>query len=140
MSQSPQIGSMFLTDKLGEDLKIKLCRNPLKSGQCFLQIYLSSWKFFKCFYVAIPSNRVNVSYLEGLKESGFPVKSQSPQIGSMFLTTKKEFFAIIIQIYVAIPSNRVNVSYLIKIGKEEGRKCKSVAIPSNRVNVSYKAK
>ena len=38
-------------------------RNPLKSGQCFLHIprgwYISCW-----VQVAIPSNRVNVSYEE----------------------------------------------------------------------------
>ena len=43
-SQSPQIGSMFLTIKGvygAKVLNIKDCRNPLKSGQCFLPIALN---------------------------------------------------------------------------------------------------
>ena len=63
-SQSPQIGSMFLTMEYSQNSRpIWLCRNPLKSGQCFLQ------DFWRVDYdkvtgeiVAIPSNRVNVSY------------------------------------------------------------------------------
>ena len=63
--------------------------------------------------VAIPSNRVNVSYEEDNPAEG---PWQGP--------------------HVAIPSNRVNVSYLddcIKLFNGET----NVAIPSNRVNVSY---
>ena len=89
-SQSPQIGSMFLTDI------------TLPWGRaCGLK-------------VAIPSNRVNVSYeivnLERNvnKRGGW---SQSPQIGSMFLTTKNNFKMKGGEGEVAIPSNRVNVSY-----------------------------
>ena len=64
--------------------------------------------------VAIPSNRVNVSYFQ---QGGF-------KMGKI--------------INVAIPSNRVNVSYknnkiLPKPSLRQGK----VAIPSNRVNVSY---
>ena len=43
-SQSPQIGSMFLTLKNGACMLIfaqTLGRNPLKSGQCFLLIFLA---------------------------------------------------------------------------------------------------
>ena len=63
MSQSPQIGSMFPTDKPGVQYpRPKQGRNPLKSGQCFLQ---GQWEG-ECHtddgQVAIPSNRVNVSY------------------------------------------------------------------------------
>jgi len=91
-------------------------RNPLKSGQCFLpqfQVFVGIviWKEKK---VAIPSNRVNVSYstsqstkIKKRTISRNPLKSgqcflralwikkdkqhhlvlsQSPQIGSMFLT------------------------------------------------------
>ena len=38
MSQSPQIGSMFLTHKamITNNTSSNPCRNPLKSGQCFL--------------------------------------------------------------------------------------------------------
>ena len=40
-----------------------LCRNPLKSGQCFLLSYQIAQRWVKeGFNVAIPSNRVNVSY------------------------------------------------------------------------------
>ena len=63
-----------------------LCRNPLKSGQCFLQL----WKYLRYLNkknVAIPSNRVNVSYMSASGKS---------MLGEM---------------HVAIPSNRVNVSY-----------------------------
>ena len=67
--------------------------------------------------VAIPSNRVNVSYLEFLK--GKEVKKNEDR--------------------VAIPSNRVNVSYFSKRGEKETLSL-SVAIPSNRVNVSYVVK
>ena len=40
------------------------CRNPLESGQCFLQGKLNQDKALDTLkqFVAIPSNRVNVSY------------------------------------------------------------------------------
>ena len=68
-SQSPQIGSMFLTGK----------------GVLMGNVEL----------VAIPSNRVNVSYTELATESAqfLSGMSQSPQIGSMFLTLTVLFFA-----------------------------------------------
>ena len=91
----------------------KRSRNPLKSGQCFLRRWLDIRRSFKiggrnplksgqCFLhgakwwhqttvvmsVAIPSNRVNVSYNETV-----------------------EGFGIDKMVRVAIPSNRVNVSY-----------------------------
>ena len=69
------------------------CRNPLKSGQCFLPKRYCQATWAPCKYVAIPSNRVNVSYL---------VYSQKPGAGSPL---------------VAIPSNRVNVSYLYQFLK-----------------------
>ena len=37
------------------------CRNPLKSGQCFLRVLRFTVE--DLLKVAIPSNRVNVSYL-----------------------------------------------------------------------------
>ena len=70
------------------------------------------------------------------RQTGNIIWSQSPQIGSMFLTGN-----IICRCpedgqWVAIPSNRVNVSYKIEpIG--HNRRIHNVAIPSNRVNVSY---
>ena len=89
----------------------RIGRNPLKSGQCFL---LRSGKVYEVW-----------------------VESQSPQIGSMFLTKREEKMAEL-KLIVAIPSNRVNVSYLKK-GRKETKFCGDlpVAIPSNRVNVSY---
>ena len=93
MSQSPQIGSMFPTRfyNMGKGInKTNKGRNPLKSGQCFLlnekgrekiggiikksqspQIGSMFPTFLQekgrqsfAFHVAIPSNRVNVSYTE----------------------------------------------------------------------------
>ena len=64
-------------------------RNPLKSGQCFLQPWEMTKQEFKEIDVAIPSNRVNVSYLENV----FTMSIKDKDV-------------------VAIPSNRVNVSYL----------------------------
>ena len=66
-----------------------MSRNPLKSGQCFLQVEKERVQKIAQEYVAIPSNRVNVSYLMELlviKKEWVYYKSQSPQIGSMFLT------------------------------------------------------
>jgi len=63
-------------------------RNPLKSGQCFLLSGLEPDETVMVLAeVAIPSNRVNVSYdsYSGYKKRGIDW-SQSPQIGSMFLT------------------------------------------------------
>ena len=95
LSQSPQIGSMFLTFKGRPKMDEKriIGRNPLKSGQCFLhgKGYKPQDMTTMFYYVAIPSNRVNVSY--HAKEwagliLGPDEKSQSPQIGSMFLTRR----------------------------------------------------
>ena len=87
-----------------------VCRNPLKSGQCFL--HEDRAVFPDLEEVAIPSNRVNVSYcLQGRIQKNH----QS----------------------VAIPSNRVNVSYLVQLPNWKYPICIKVAIPSNRVNVSY---
>ena len=65
-SQSPQIGSMFPTRVLNSKNPLiqEWGRNPLKSGQCFLQLPLIVEEFLK------------------FKQS----ESQSPQIGSMFPT------------------------------------------------------
>ena len=90
-SQSPQIGSMFLTFYKAWNIILKRLesRNPLKSGQCFLL----TWGFLRgrrlFLRVAIPSNRVNVSYGDGWREVPF------------------------FEEIVAIPSNRVNVSYTV---------------------------
>ena len=90
MSQSPQIGSMFPTFSPRSFWPglFYVCRNPLKSGQCFLHEDLQEGDLILGLSVAIPSNRVNVSYkclqfVEIVKEKK---KSQSPQIGSMFPT------------------------------------------------------
>ena len=64
-------------------------RNPLKSGQCFLP-RMREGMAYKGSMVAIPSNRVNVSYRNGL------------MLHFHALPKRK----------VAIPSNRVNVSYM----------------------------
>ena len=118
-SQSPQIGSMFLTRtrRCKYEDKGRMGRNPLKSGQCFL-----------------PSQKRQGHM--ALKQS---LTSQSPQIGSMFLTNKSGWIYVALPEgwHVAIPSNRVNVSYS-QISLCVGRKLLVlVAIPSNRVNVSY---
>ena len=65
-----------------------LGRNPLKSGQCFL--LCDSRVMHNYSLVAIPSNRVNVSYTFKPNKSYIAVwlRSQSPQIGSMFLTNR----------------------------------------------------
>ena len=118
-------------------------------------------------YVAIPSNRVNVSYPCYENKRATPItSSQSPQIGSMFLTRAKRFLeemfnyggrnplksgqcflpwlgisanCVAVCNRVAIPSNRVNVSYRRQEMTEFRRhKPSVVAIPSNRVNVSYR--
>ena len=119
LSQSPQIGSMFLTYKKLAKTQLKkkyvaipsnrvnvsyfcfpmewwhrnileFSRNPLKSGQCFLHLYeILEEDSKRLGLVAIPSNRVNVSYSRGWKVwCGGILASQSPQIGSMFLTQK----------------------------------------------------
>ena len=115
LSQSPQIGSMFPTKMCTDRWKVRpiKSRNPLKSGQCFLQSGKKKKRIIsfgagrnplksgQCFLplmakvkdqnipgdVAIPSNRVNVSYIKG-DENANSVRnlSQSPQIGSMFPT------------------------------------------------------
>ena len=59
------------------------CRNPLKSGQCFLLLeFPVSSNTLELACVAIPSNRVNVSYLDKIlsgdqaqAESRNPLKS-----------------------------------------------------------------
>ena len=90
-SQSPQIGSVFPT--------CPFWHNDPGLG---------------C--VAIPSNRVSVSYILHIwKPYGEREKA-----------------------LVAIPSNRVSVSYILHIWKPYGEREKAlVAIPSNRVSVSY---
>ena len=101
---------------LEPDETIVIRRNPLKSGQCFLHKVDGAADELKNRGVAIPSNRVNVSYLIGYYNgmgSQEVDKSQSPQIGSMFLTGQIPGVANIYLTagHVAIPSNRVNVSY-----------------------------
>ena len=68
MSRNPlKSGQCFLRGNIivaGKILEIGKRRNPLKSGQCFLPFHPNSDS--DCPYdscVAIPSNRVNVSYL-----------------------------------------------------------------------------
>ena len=165
-SQSPQIGSMFLTTVerwLEQEKKNKESQSP-QIGSMFLTYIkeiTAPWKTWK--QVAIPSNRVNVSYIigtaklrQGKAESQSPQigsmfltlpkprpigegkgrRSQSPQIGSMFLTIQICIGKNLLLFRVAIPSNRVNVSYMVN-GNKEVRDFPPVAIPSNRVNVSY---
>ena len=100
VSQSPQIGSMFLTQlkEITRNWILIPGRNPLKSGQCFLRKRTSKDVHLESRNVAIPSNRVNVSYI--IKEI------------STFPDGKKT--------YVAIPSNRVNVSYFYEDKIEDG--------------------
>ena len=86
--------------------------------------------------VAIPSNRVNLSYRISLKKSKTDgLESQSPLIGSTS-PTKRDTNCKMEPSKVAIPSNRVNLSYSkeVFVALLKNRK---VAIPSNRVNLSY---
>ena len=97
-------------------------RNPLKSGQCFLLRKTKKGEGFLAILVAIPSNRVNVSYkikekLSSIGKVSFsrnplksgqcflhltksdlkflsPTQSQSPQIGSMFPTSLSLILAL----------------------------------------------
>jgi len=94
--------------------------------------------------VAIPSNRVNVSYeknKEFFKENKVNSAGRNPlKSGQCFLLKNYESkpkACVIIE--VAIPSNRVNVSYKGKGVSERNAELWWVAIPSNRVNVSYVA-
>ena len=143
-SQSPQIGSMFLTftsqsspKGLGHQR-----RNPLKSGQCFLQVKtLEITNEESCQKSQSP--QIGSMFLTLKKPyfgSGVVVWSQSPQIGSMFLTLPIfKFICLNSTRCVAIPSNRVNVSYICFFNNEINDNIIAipVAIPSNRVNVSY---
>ena len=96
--------------------KLKKGRNPLESGQCFLLGVVAERNNPRSVRidVAIPSNRVNVSYmLSGKKMAWWTLICRNPlESGQCFLHTitsiyeeKMKFLA------VAIPSNRVNVSY-----------------------------
>ena len=91
-----------------------LSRNPLKSGQCFLQVCLP-WS-------TLPLN---------IDNSRNPLKS-----GQCFLRIKNVTKSQYRERDVAIPSNRVNVSYRKTENALEAARGQ-VAIPSNRVNVSY---
>ena len=110
-SQSPQIGSMFLTMRRMVAIKTSYKSQSPQIGSMFLTWPDAEKPASKRIIVAIPSNRVNVSYVylilttktllscrnplksgqcflpvsEVLDESGIS-QSQSPQIGSMFLT------------------------------------------------------
>ena len=79
-----------------------ISRNPLKSGQCFLL--------------------VNTAISHGYS---FMALSQSPQIGSMFLTYKWDRTWQYRVNIVAIPSNRVNVSYSIELDPERVKRIRS---------------
>ena len=99
--------------KILRPTKLKIvCRNPLKSGQCFLPVWLrrkknndlvrrNPLKSGQCFLLI---QKLRDSY------SGYK-KSQSPQIGSMF-PTLQSLSTTLQKLKVAIPSNRVNVSYV----------------------------
>ena len=71
-------------------------RNPLTSGQCFLQVY-----------EAIRNN------------DSLSITSQSPHIGSMFLTLGQVNGNKGGDKIVAIPSHRVNVSYSLLPSKAD---------------------
>ena len=90
-SQSPQIGSMFPTHVTVRG--VPECGPWSQSpqiGSMFPTDIKQRWKKKEEERVAIPSNRVNVSYkriIEELEKGHIPwYKSQSPQIGSMFPT------------------------------------------------------
>ena len=119
-------GQCFLQGKKGY-CKIRRekerSRNPLKSGQCFLHEYIvEPQPKFRGIYVAIPSNRVNVSYKgrNGERTCRKKRKSRNPlKSGQCFLQRKEGKMQTKCAI-VAIPSNRVNVSYIwLKTKKTE---------------------
>ena len=63
-------GQCFLLNSIIDYAKELQSRNPLKSGQCFLPRPATRpgrWAYHR--HVAIPSNRVNVSYLKESKMS-----------------------------------------------------------------------
>ena len=96
-SQSPQIGSMFLTLKemLNYGGRISVCRNPLKSGQCFLQTRQAGF-IMHCLKVGSQSPQIGSMFLTLLAWKNWKKarESQSPQIGSMFLTAPIFFYAL----------------------------------------------
>ena len=62
-----------------------MCRNPLESGQPFL-LYNEAFKLDFTDFVAIPSNRVNRSYLAVTFPKAFPKESRNPlESGQPFL-------------------------------------------------------
>jgi len=103
----------------------------------------SSWltALRELLLVAIPSNRVNVSYLvletqlEGRPDlSGVAIPSNRVNVSYMHMHRRgNQRMAS----QVAIPSNRVNVSYIRLTSYNLHGAWPLVAIPSNRVNVSY---
>ena len=102
-SQSPQIGSMFLTSTLdlinNDNLQAIVSQSPQIGSMFLTQIMqIEIWRWLKERKVAIPSNRVNVSYIKNVRvfwnNHNFLVMSQSPQIGSMFLTAPIFFYAL----------------------------------------------
>ena len=109
----------------------------IPSNRVNVSYLLSRFALERTYYVAIPSNRVNVSYKDIGKVRFKPNRCRNPlKSGQCFLRVYN--YMGITQLFdeVAIPSNRVNVSYrLVDTGKE--LKINLVAIPSNRVNVSY---
>ena len=115
LSQSPQIGSMFLTSfpSQGYEGKGREGRNPLKSGQCFL---LKSEVLFNSTPPCLRRNPLKSGQCFLLTKTKSCItngacESQSPQIGSMFLTKELKAQLESFLGFVAIPSNRVNVSY-----------------------------
>ena len=120
-SQSPQIGSMFPTYLKEKKEKEKLLagRNPLKSGQCFLLVaseeQLEELKVVRSQSPQIGSMFPTVMWILLELEFVWRLMSQSPQIGSMFPTGERLNLAFLLYSLpcVAIPSNRVNVSYIV---------------------------
>ena len=79
----------------------------------YIEIALTSYNLHGA-RVAIPSKRVNVSYKRvsiGMMLATPFMTSQSPQSGSMFLTCNRRI-KLWMHSAVAIPSKRVNVSYI----------------------------
>ena len=115
LSQSPQIGSMFLTKE-----HPKMIILATSAAQ-----------------VAIPSNRVNVSYVEGRTTADDEVLagSQSPHIGSMFLTMGSELWQGVLPRRNPLKSGQCFLRF--KLVDLVDPDTMDVAIPSTRVNVSY---
>ena len=91
-------------------------RNPLKSGQGFLHKLMAIEQRYARVKAESQSPQIGSRFLTGKvsfkPNRSYVAMSQSPRIGSMFLTSDVRVLICWVGVLnVAIPSNRVNVSY-----------------------------